>query len=179
MLGRQELNTDLFQCVTMEALVPPNHLLRRINRVMDLGFVRERVASLYSPVGRRSYDPEVVVRMWILQHLYDLSEREVCDEVTMHAGFRWFCGLSFNDDVPDQSTLVKLRTEKWAQTGVWEELLAATVRWCEAAGACRPGDRKGVDGTQISARAATVSLEAIPAPLCLVETDAPDDGADP
>ncbi len=103
MLGKQSDNTDLFQCVTMEALVPANHRLRRLKSVLDLSSVRERVAPLYSFVGRASADPEVVVRMWILQHLHGFSEREVCDEVQMHAGFRWFCGLSFNDPVPDQS----------------------------------------------------------------------------
>ena len=171
MLGKQDINTDLFQCVCMEQLVPPNHILRRLAAVIDLRFVRESVAHLYSAVGRNSADPEVVVRMWILQHLYDFSERQVCEEVTMHAGFRWFCGLSFNDTVPDQSTLVKLRNAKWAGTGLWEELLCKTVIWCEKAGICRPGGRMGIDGTQIDARAATVSLEAKPPELTIEENE--------
>ncbi len=161
MLGKQGDNTDLFQCVTMEALVPLNHRLRRLCSVLDLSFVRERVAALYSSVGRTSADPEVVVRMWILQHLHGFSEREVCDEVQMHAGFRWFCGLSFNDPVPDQSTLVKLRTQKWAGSRIWEDLLRETARACEVAGIASP-HRMGVDGTQILANAATVSLQEMP-----------------
>lgn len=171
MLGKQFQNTDLFQCVTMEQLVPPDHVLRRLRAALDLSFVREKVAHLYSHLGRRSIDPEVVVRMWLLQHFYGYTERQICDEVTMHAGFRWFCGLSFNDAVPDQSTLVKLRTEKWAKTGLWEELLRETVRACEAAGLCRPGARQrlGIDGTMIDANAATVSLEALPPTLTVVE----------
>lgn len=168
MLGKQDINTDLFQCVTMEGLVPPNHVLRRLYAALDLGFVRERVACVYSPLGRHSVDPEVVVRIWILQHFYGLSEREVCDEVQMHAGFRWFCGLSFNDPVPDQSTLVKLRNHKWTQTGLWEALLKETVRACEAAGIARPS-RMGLDGTQITANAATASLEVIPPTLELAD----------
>ena len=170
MLGYQCDNTDLFQCVTMEALVPLNHRLRRLNSVLDLSFVRERVAALYSSVGRASADPEVVVRMWILQHLHGFSEREVCDEVQMHAGFRWFCGLSFNDPVPDQSTLVKLRTEKWAGSGIWEDLLRETVRACEVAGIASP-HRMGVDGTQMLANAATVSLEEIPPVLRMEQSE--------
>lgn len=171
MIGKQSQNTDLFQCVTMEQLVPPGHVLRRLHAALDLGFVRKKVARLYSHLGRRSIDPEVVVRMWLLQHFYGFSERQLCDEVTMHAGFRWFCGLSFNDPVPDQSTLVKLRREKWAETGLWQELLDETVRACEAAGLCRPGARQrvGIDGTQIDANAATVSLEARPPELTMVE----------
>jgi transposase len=165
MLGKQERNTALFQCVTMEQLVPERHVLRRLNAALDLSFVRAKVADLYSARGRQSFDPEVVVRMWVLQHFYGYSEREICDEVTMHAGFRWFCGLSFNDPVPDQSTLVKLRKNKWAKSDLWQTLLDETVRACEAAGLSRPGagQRLGVDGTQITANAATSSLEALPA----------------
>ena len=164
MLGKQERNTSLFQCVTMEQLVPERHVLRRLYAALDLSFVRQQVAACYSPLGRHSVDPEVVVRLWILQHFYGYSEREVCDELTMHAGFRWFCGLSFNDPVPDQSTLVKLRTQKWADTDLWQAVLEETVRACAAAGLTRPGAglRLGVDGTQITAHAATASLEALP-----------------
>jgi IS5 family transposase len=168
MIGKQRRNTDQLQCVSTEALVPQNHVLRRLHAALDLSFVRERVAPFYAEIGRYSIDPEVVARMWILQHYYGFSEREVCDEVTMHAGFRWFCGLSFQDPVPDQSTLVKLRTVKWAPSGLWQALLEETVRACEAAGIAR-GKRVGIDGTQITANAATVSLEAIPPSLKVVE----------
>jgi transposase len=175
MLGKQSNHTDQPQLVTVEALVPPNHVLRRLHAALDLAFVRDKVASLYSRFGRPSVDPELVVRIWILQHFYGFSERQVCDELTMHAGFRWFCGLSFADPVPDQSTLVKLRTEKWAQSGLWEALLAETVRLCEAAGISRPGagQRLGIDGTQIDANAAVVSLEALPPELTVVAGDSP------
>lgn len=171
MLGKQPNHSDQPQLVTVEALVPAHHVLRRLHAVLDLTFVREKVAPLYSRFGRPSIDPELVVRIWILQHFYGMSERQVCDELTMHAGFRWFCGLSFADPVPDQSTLVKLRTEKWQGSGLWEAVLAETVRLCEAAGISRPGagQRLGIDGTQIEANAAIASLEALRPPLTVVE----------
>jgi transposase len=168
MIGKQPRNTDHRQAVSPETLLPPNHFLRRLHAALDLSFVREQVAPCYSDIGRRSVDPELVARLWILQYLYGFSERQVCEEVTMHAGFRWFCGLSFADPVPDQSTLVKLRTDRWSQSGLWKALLDATVRACEAAGIAR-GKRMGIDGTQIDANAAIVSLEAIPPTLTLVE----------
>jgi IS5 family transposase len=171
MLGKQSNHVGQPQCVTVEALVPANHVLRRLHAALDLGFVQEKVASVYSQFGRPSVDPELVVRMWILQHFYGFSERQLCDELTMHAGFRWFCGLSFADPVPDQSTLVKLRNEKWAKSNLWQEVLTETVRLCEAAGIARPGagQRLGIDGTQINASAAIVSLEALPPELTVVE----------
>jgi IS5 family transposase len=164
MLGKQDDHNDLFQLVTMEDLVPAGHALRKLRAVLNLEPVIAKVTSRYSKIGRPSLDPSVVARLWVLQHLYGLSERQVCDELRMHAGFRWFCGLSFNDPVPDQSTLVKLRNEKWAGTEFWQELLSETVRACEAAGLCKP-ERMGIDGTLITANAATVSLEQIPPPL--------------
>lgn len=171
MLGKQFNHTHQPQVVTVDALVPRHHVLRRLHAALDLSFVREKVAALYSRFGRPSLDPELVVRLWLLQHFYGFSERQVCDELTMHAGFRWFCGLSFADPVPDHSTLVKLRQEKWAESGLWEEVLAETVRLCEAAGIARPGatQRLGIDGTQITANAAIVSLEALPPELTVVE----------
>ena len=150
MLSKQLPHTDMFQMVTMEDLVPDNHLLRKLKKVLNLQSVVDKVSARYSNLGRSSYDPEVVVKIWVIQYLYGFSERQVCDEITMHAGFRWFCGLSFNDPVPDQSTLVKLRNSKWAGTEFWQEFLDETVRACEAAGICKP-DRMGVDGTQITA----------------------------
>src|SRR5262245_45443432 len=179
MLGKQSNHSGQPQLVTVEALVPPNHVLRRLHAALDLTFVRERVAPLYSQFGRPSVDPELVVRMWILQQFYGFSERQLCDELAMHAGFRWFCGLSFADAVPDQSTLVKLRSEKWANSGLFEAVLAETVRLCEAAGIARPGagQRLGIDGTQIDANAAMVSLEAIAPELSVLDGGDGGDGA--
>ncbi len=176
MIGKQRRNSDQLQGVSPAALVPPNHVLRRLHAALDLSFVRECVAPCYSEIGRHSIDPEVVARRWILQQYYGFSEREGCDEVTMHAGFRWFCGLSFQDPVPDQSTLVKRRPVKGAASGLWQALLEETVRACEAAGIAR-GKRMGSDGTQITANAAIVSLEAIPPALKVVAGAA--EGAEP
>jgi hypothetical protein len=67
MLGKLSDEETLYQCVTMEELVPANHLLRRLRSAPNLSFVREMVASQYSAVGRASIDPEVVVRMRVLQ----------------------------------------------------------------------------------------------------------------
>ena len=61
MLGKQENHTDQPQLVTVEALVPKNHILRRLHAALDLAFVREKVAPLYSRFGRPSLDPEVMI----------------------------------------------------------------------------------------------------------------------
>ena len=175
MLGDRPQDGGLFQCVTMEDLVPTDHLLRRLRATLDFSFAREIVAKTYSHLGRPSYDPEVVVRIWMLQQFYGFSERQICDEMRMHAGYRWFCGLCFNDPVPDQSTLVKLR-QRFAPTGLWERVLSETVRACEAAGIAK-SDRMGLDGTLIRANAAIVSMEEIPSRIELHEEPPGEDGS--
>jgi transposase len=93
MLGRNPSEPALFQMVDVESLVPANHQLRKIDAVLDLSFVPEVVAECYSANrGRPSIDPELALRMMLLGVLYDLSDRELCDEIQMHAGMRWFCG---------------------------------------------------------------------------------------
>lgn len=161
MQGKHQPQKRLFQYVDIEELVPEDHILRELNRVINLSSLREKVSGLYDPhLGRPSVDPEVVLRMMLLGYLFNLSERQLCFEVRMHAGYRWFCGLDFNDPVPDRTTLVKLRRERWAQAGVFEALMDEVVRQCVEAGLVK-GKHLVVDGTQVTARAATNSLAPI------------------
>ena len=98
--------------VDVESLVPPDHLLRKIDAVLDLSFVPDAVAECYAVGrGRPSIDPELALRMMLLGTLYDLGDRELCQEIQMHAGMRWFCRLNFHDSIPDHSTLSRLRNE--------------------------------------------------------------------
>ncbi len=188
MLGRNTAEPALFQMVNLEARVPANHLLRKIDAVLDLGFVREQVAACYSAgMGRPSVDPELVVRMMLLAELYDLGDRELCDEIAMHAGMRWFCRLDFHDPVPDHSTLSKLRNERWAESGLWERLRDEVLRQCAEAG-LTSGRHLSVDGTEVEANASMKSLKPLgprpegrrgPPPESAVKSAArqPEDGA--
>lgn len=159
MMGESPSQPALFQMVDLEALVPEGHRLRRLEAVLDLSFVREVVADCYADGrGRPSIDPELAVRMLLLAELYDLSDRELCDELAMHAGMRWFCRLDFHDPVPDHSTLSRLRGERWAESGLWERIHDEVIRQCTAAGLVS-GRHLSVDGTLMEANASMKSLE--------------------
>jgi len=161
MLGRNESEPTLFQMVNLEALVPPGHRLRKIDAVLDLSFVRETVEACYKAGrGRPSVDPELALRMMLLGVLYDLPDRELCDEIAMHAGFRWFCRLNFHDAVPDHSTLSRLRNERWAESGIWEKLRDEVLRQCRQAGLLS-GRHLSADGTQVEANASMKSLRPL------------------
>lgn len=157
----------MVQVINIESLVPENYILRHVDRAVDLSFVREKTAELYTEgQGRHSIPPELVLRLFLLQYLFDLSDRALCNEVAMHAGFRWFCRLNFDDPIPDRTTLVKLR-RLWGITGVFDEVMREVVRQCVAAGLVS-GTAMGVDGTQVTANAATRSLAPI-APVVSLE----------
>lgn len=156
MLGRNSSQPALFQMVDLEALVPRDHRLRKIDAVLDLSFVREAVAECYSDRGRPSIDPELFLRMLLLGRLYDLSDRELCSEIQMHAGMRWFCRLDLHDEVPDHSTLSKLK-DKWAEAGVFQTVFDRVVRQCSEAGLVS-GRHLSVDGTEVKASASMKSL---------------------
>lgn len=129
MLGRNSSDPSLFQMVDIESLVPADHKLRKLDAVLDLSFVPEAVAECYvQGRGRPSVDPELALRMMLLGELYDLSDRELCEEIQMHAGMRWFCRLDFHDPVPDHSTLSRLRNERWAESGLFDRLMKEVVR---------------------------------------------------
>jgi transposase len=151
----------LFQYVNVEALVPKNHLLRKVDAVLDLSFVREAVSACYSATrGRPSVDPELALRMMLLGHLYDIGDRELCDEIGMHVGMRWFLGLNLHDPVPDHSTLSKLKNERWAESGLFQRLFDKVILQCSEAGLVSGRHLSG-DGTQVRADASMQSLEPV------------------
>jgi transposase len=159
MLGRNPSEPTFFQMVDVESLVPPDHKLRKIDAVLDLGFVQGAVAECYAPgAGRPSIDPELALRMMLLGVLYDLSDRELCQEIQMHAGMRWFCRLNFHDPVPDHSTLSRLRNERWADSGLFDRLMDEVVRQCGEAGLVS-GRHLSVDGTEVRADASIKSVK--------------------
>ena len=169
MLGdsRRGRSTEMAHAFFVEDLIPRDHILRRIDAVLDTAWVREEVAGCYGTTGRPSWDPEVIVRMMLLGYLFGFSEVRLCDEVGMHLGYRWFCLLQPSDAVPDRTTLVKLRNERWQQE-VWRKILEKTVQACIEAGLVS-GRHVAIDGTQVRANAAMGSVEPISPPLPLDE----------
>ena len=82
----------LFYGFSLERHVPADHLLRSIDRFVDLSSVRERLRPFYSETGRPSIDPELMIRMLIIGYCMGIrSERRLCEEVHLNLAYRWFC----------------------------------------------------------------------------------------
>ena len=111
MQGRQAFDPKAKTVIDLDSFVADDHLLRRVDRVLGLSFVRELTAGCYfDGRGRPSIDPEVYFRMLLVEYLYGItSDRRLCEEVRYNLAYRWFCRLSLEDDVPDHSSLSRIQ----------------------------------------------------------------------
>ena len=168
MQGNHNFQPELFVQIDYEALIPSNHLLRRINKVLDLSFVKQLTKSFYSDTqGRPSIDPEVFFRICILGHIYGIkSDRQLCDEVAMNLAYRWFVGLTMSDEVPDHSSLTRVRDR--LGVGCFASVFEQIVEQCRDAGLV-PGKRIITDASLVEANASARKLERREQPAAAVE----------
>ena len=95
MMGRREGGQgQFFYSFDLDKVVPPDHLVRQIDGVLDLGWVHKELAAYYSHTGRPSIDPVLMIRMLIVGYVFAIrSERRLCAEVQVNLAYRWFCKL--------------------------------------------------------------------------------------
>ena len=136
MMGpRQVAQGALFYEFSLEDHVPGDHLLRSIDRFVDLADVRSHLAPFYSAIGRPSIDPELMIRMLLVGYVMGIrSERRLCDEVHLNLAYRWFCRLDLTDPVPDHSTFSKNRHGRFRESGLLRHLFETVVARCIAEG---------------------------------------------
>jgi transposase len=106
MMGhRQVEQAALFYEFSLERHIPVDHLLRSIDRFVDLEDLRRELAPFYSNIGRPSIDPDLMIRMLLIGYCFGIrSERRLCDEVHLNLAYRWFCRLGLDGAVPDHSS---------------------------------------------------------------------------
>ncbi|MEP3296568.1 MAG: IS1182 family transposase [Pseudoruegeria sp.] len=131
MMGRLEQQEALFYDFNLEDHVPQGHLLRKIDQFLDLERLRAELARLYSPIGRPSIDPELMIRMLLVGYLYGIrSERQLCQEVHLNLAYRWFCRLGLKGGVPERSTFSKNRHGRFANGDILRRVFESVVRTC-------------------------------------------------
>jgi len=118
MMGhRQVEQAALFYEFSLDKHIPADHLLRSIDRFVELGKVRRELTPFYSSTGRPSVDPELMIRMLIIGYCFGIrSERRLCEEVHLNLAYRWFCRLGLVGQVPDHSTFSKNRHGRFRQS---------------------------------------------------------------
>ena len=106
------------EMVTLEELVPSNHLLRQIEAALDFSFIRERVRHLYcADNGRPALDPVLLFKALLIGYLFGIrSERQLMREIQVNVAYRWFLGLRLTDKVPDASTISQNRRRRFSDS---------------------------------------------------------------
>lgn len=130
-MGRQLVPRERTELVNLEEFVPQDHLLRAVDRDLDLTDFREHLKGFYSHIGRPSIDPELIIRMLIIGYAYGIrSERRLCEEIHVNLAYRWFCHLGIHDRVPDHSTFSKNRHSRFRESDAFRELFESVLRRC-------------------------------------------------
>src|SRR3981189_706316 len=134
MMGR--LNREqgqLFYSFCLEEVVPDDHLVRDIAAVLDLSWVHAELAPYYSPIGRQSIDPVLMIRMLILGYVFAIrSQRLVWPEVKVNLAY--LCDLSIEDKIPDHSAFSRARNERFRDSDIFRRVFERVVGACIGAG---------------------------------------------
>lgn len=154
MMGR--LNHDqgqFFYSFRLDEAVPDDHPVREIASVLDLCWVHSELAPFYPKIGRPSIDPELMIRMLIIGYVFAIrSERALCRDVQVNFAYRWFCGLSIEDKIPDHSAFSRARHERFRDSDMFRRVFERVVEACIAAGLVG-GEGFAVDASLIVADA--------------------------
>lgn len=130
MHGRNQLTM-----ITIDDLVPQDHLVRKIDSALNFDFVYPIVESTYSTLGRPSIDPVILIKLVFIQYLFGIrSMRQTIKEVETNMAYRWFLGLGFTDKVPHFSTFGKNYVRRFAQTTLFEDIFAHILEQAVKAG---------------------------------------------
>jgi len=154
MMGERRIGQEaLFYEFSLERHVPERHLLRLIDRFVELDGLRRELAPFYSEVGRPSIDPELMIRMLIVGYCLGIrSERRLCEEVHLNLAYRWFCRLGLDGCVPDHSTFSKNRHGRFRESDLLRRLFETVLQRCIDEGLVG-GEGFAVDASLIQADA--------------------------
>jgi transposase len=128
---RQVEQAALFYEFSLDKHIPADHLLRSIDRFVELDELRRELAPFYSNIGRPSIDPELMIRMLLIGYCFGIrSERRLCEEVHLNLAYRWFCRLGLDTAVPDHSTFSKNRHGRFRESDLFRRVFESVLRRC-------------------------------------------------
>ncbi len=136
MMGRLKRDQgQFFYSFRLDEVVPADHRVREIADVLDLSWVHAELGPHYSARGRPSIDPVLMIRMLLVGYVFAIrSERSLCREVQVNMAYRWFCGLSIEDKIPDHSAFSRARNERFRDSDIFRQVFERVVEACIAAG---------------------------------------------
>lgn len=145
---------EQIQYASVDDLVPPNHILRGIEKAINFDFIYEKVADKYSAErGRPSIDPVILIKMVLIQYMFGIrSMRQTCEDIKYNVAYRWFLGLDLYDNVPHFSTFGKNYSRRFEGTDLFEQIFMEVLFACKRAGYVKE-ETVFIDATHVKARA--------------------------
>lgn len=157
MMGKKSGQMQIIM-IDLETLVPKNHLLKKIDELVNFDFIYEKAAPYYSKYGRPSVDPVCMIKMLLVGYLYGIkSERRLTEDIALNLAYRWFCGFELTDKIPDHSLFSQNRRRRFTDSTVFYEIFNYIVRICIEKGIVT-GEAVVSDGSFIPANVAASSL---------------------
>jgi IS5 family transposase len=143
-----------------DRIVPIDHLLRKINQVVDFSFARQILNDRYNPdIGRPAEDPEFMLRLCLLQYIYGDSDRQVVENARLNLAYKYFLGLAVDAEVPDYTSISYFRIQRLGEEK-FQLVLEQIVRQCIDKGLVK-GKRQIIDSTPIIANISSSSLTGL------------------
>ena len=132
MLTKNEKKLDQLQAVSIDMLVPEDHLLRKIDKAIDFSFIYDLVEEKYSTeTGRPSIDPVMLIKIPLIQYMFGIkSMRQTIKEIEVNVAYRWFLGLDFYDEVPHFTTFGKNYKRRFEGTDLFEQIFEQILFQC-------------------------------------------------
>ena len=160
MLKAKSEQESFYGSYLYDKIVPPDHLLRKINQAVDFSFINDLVRDRYTPdFGRPAEDPEFMVRLCLLQYLYGDSDRHVIENARINLAYKYFLGLAVDEDVPDDTTICCFRAQRLGEAK-FRQVFEQIVKQCIDKGLVK-GKRQIIDSTHIIADIAINSLTGL------------------
>jgi transposase len=160
MLKPKSPQESFFGSYLYDRIVPGDHLLRKINQVVDFSFVREILEDSYNAeIGRPAEDPEFMLKLCLLQYIYGDSDRSVVENASLNLAYKYFLGLAVDAQVPDYTTISHFRSQRLGEEKfklVFEQI----VQQCIQKGLVK-GKRQIIDSTPVIANIALNSLTGL------------------
>lgn len=159
MFVSQENKQQQLEFVTIEQLVPEDHLLRKIEKYIDFSFITDITQDLYCPDnGRPCIDPIILFKMLFIGYLYGIrSERQLVKEIEVNVAYRWFLHYSLTDSIPDHSTISQNRRRKFKNNNIPELIFEEILRQAMSHGLVS-GKVLYTDSTHIKANASKMKF---------------------
>jgi transposase len=148
---------DLFVAGPLSSLIPDDHVLKQVDKVLDLSWLRTEVADCYSDtLGRPSVDPESALRLMLAGYFQGIiHDRKLMREAQVNLAIRWFAGFRLHEKLPEHSSLTKIR-QRWGPER-FKKVFQKTVQLCIDAGLVN-GETVHIDSTLIRADVSWESL---------------------